>query len=435
MRRTVATISVVLTLAASWLSANPAAHAARSPHLARLAQAGTQAGWPHGCDPTDDYLTTDSRHYVVKPGGEVREVIRLELEHDSQVNLHINRSQDNKYVRGRVDLGTLKAGCHYWTWTGHSNGGKEVPDGHYFVTINVTAVDSGRYYQTGADVWVHRRYHSGSVTSSHPTVYPRSTTLHDLTSIGVRPPDWMVTSTMRVRNTAGKVVFTRKYWTLHTYLRVRWDARRAGRPLPAGRYYVTVSGKDADGFTGVTKPRVVTVSGKRLVLRTRTVTVQPAKSPAFIDHGGECNGCPPPPAPCGTVVASDRFAQEGAWSYRSGSACGTPEAWTAVREHAYYVSGDNAPRGYGTAAVSVFGGPTTPGAADQGELSYGGQVVPTGTDTSDHTTTGTPVAVRRLYHGDGPEVPGIVWSFGTRDGASYDVAKFTVRYTFLTPQR
>ena len=138
-------------------------------------------------------------------------------------------------------------------------------------------------------------------------------------------------------------------------------------------------------------------------------------------------------------MASDRFAQDGALSYRSKPSCPDGGSGQAAREHGYYLSGDNAPRGYGTATVSLFGGPTTPGAADQGELAYGDGTtsveVATGPDTSDHTTTGTPVSVRRLYHGDGrPEVPGIVWSFMTRDGASYDVAKFTVRYTFLTPQ-
>jgi hypothetical protein len=221
----------------------------------------------------------------------------------------------------------------------------------------------------------------------------------------------MVTSTMRVRNTAGRVVFTRAYKVVHTYLRVRWDGRRAGHALPAGRYYVTVSGKDEDGFTGTTKPRQVTVSAKKLVPRTRTVTAQPANSEAFVEPSG-CNDCTFPPPPCGTVVASDRFSQPGALSYRSGSSC--------------------------AAAVSLFGGPTTPGAPDQGELAYGdgttSVTVATGSDTGDHTTAGTPVSIRLVYHGGGDEVPGIVWSFTTRDGASYDVATFTVRYTFLTPR-
>src|SRR4051812_45626830 len=38
-------------------------------------------------------------------------------------------------------------------------------------------------------------------------------------------------------------------------------------------------------------------------------------------------------------------------------------------------------------SVSVFGGPTTPGASDQGSLTVPGAIVRTGPDTSDHTTT------------------------------------------------
>jgi hypothetical protein len=31
-------------------------------------------------------------------------------------------------------------------------------------------------------------------------------------------------------------------------------------------------------------------------------------------------------------------------------------------------------------------------------------------------------------------VPGFNWSFSTREGASFDVASFTLKYTFLTPR-
>jgi hypothetical protein len=98
----------VITLAASLLGADPAAQAAQATRVARVA---SPAGWPPGCDPTDDHLTTDSRHYKVRPGGEVREVVRLEIQYDSRVDLHLRNSR-GEYVRGRVDLGILKAGCH-----------------------------------------------------------------------------------------------------------------------------------------------------------------------------------------------------------------------------------------------------------------------------------------------------------------------------------
>lgn len=94
---------------------------------------------------------------------------------------------------------------------------------------------------------------------------------------------------------------------------------------------------------------------------------------------------------------------------------------------------DNAPRGYGMMTVSMFGGPATAGAADQGVLSAG-LSASTGPDTSDHTTTLPPVPVGYIAVGRDEYVPGLSWAFTTRDGASYDAAYYTVTYTFLTAQ-
>jgi hypothetical protein len=94
--------------------------------------------------------------------------------------------------------------------------------------------------------------------------------------------------------------------------------------------------------------------------------------------------------------------------------------------------------------VSFLGGPTTPGAADQGELVLRDEarlvIVPSGPDTSDHTTTSPTVPIplsdaNKEFPGSGPNTHTAGWSFTTRNGASYDVASFTVRYSYLTPQR
>jgi hypothetical protein len=57
-------------------------------------------------------------------------------------------------------------------------------------------------------------------------------------------------------------------------------------------------------------------------------------------------------------------------SHRSDAACDRPAGWgtATYRSHGVRVT-DTAPRGYGTMTVSMFGGPRTPGAAHQGELS------------------------------------------------------------------
>ncbi|QWZ08669.1 alcohol dehydrogenase catalytic domain-containing protein [Nocardioides panacis] len=147
------------------------------------------------------------------------------------------------------------------------------------------------------------------------------------------------------------------------------------------------------------------------------------------------------------VLGLGPVGPEGALSVRSGPTdCGPLNAWQATRASRYIPHDKNAPRGYGTVTVSVFGGPTTPGAADQGALTvdygsvpdtyYGGWSQPrtttvmTGPDVSDHTTTSATVPIGIM---DG-EAPGFGWRFTTRDGASYDVATVTLTYTYLTPQ-
>jgi hypothetical protein len=152
------------------------------------------------------------------------------------------------------------------------------------------------------------------------------------------------------------------------------------------------------------------------------------------------------------VTPSDRFTQDGALSFRSGPNCGQPFQWHATGSFEIALH-DAAPRGYGNLTLSLFGGPTTPGASDQGRLTVaygltatrtpagksfeGGTTtsVMTGADASDHTTTAptVPITVIRNYDTDRP-MPGFRWEFSTTDGANYDVASFTATYNFLTPR-
>lgn len=237
---------------------------------------------------------------------------------------------------------------------------------------------------------------------------------------------------MRVTNRSGKTVFTRAVKAQHTYMRVPWDGRDArGRALPRGIYYVKVFGVDLDGLRGSTRPHKVVVSGKRLVTATRTVALSPTASRTD-DYPVGCNGCGDVPV-CGKVVPSDRFAQAGALSYRSGTDenC-EPYRWVAFTRHVQLLH-EVAPRG-GKTSVSVFGGPMTPGATHQGDLSVvsGSQTatVRTGPDTSDHTTTTPWVPISAPDNrGAGAE-----WRFSTREGSSYDAAVFTVRFKYLTPR-
>ncbi len=87
--------------------------------------------------------------------------------------------------------------------------------------------------------------------------------------------------------------------------------------------------------------------------------------------------------------------------------------------------------------MSLFGGPSHPVRPTTASSTYADSATPvtvaTGSDTGDHTTTGAPVAVRPVDFGDVAPELGILWTLRTRNGASYDVATYTVKYTFLTP--
>jgi hypothetical protein len=135
---------------------------------------------------------------------------------------------------------------------------------------------------------------------------------------------------------------------------------------------------------------------------------------------------------------------------RSGPGCGGKQGYWKASGGGKFVFHDAEARGYGALSVSMFGGPSNPGADDQGALTvyYGATynagtgwtaakstTVMTGPDTSDHTTTTptVPIGVVQDYDTH-TAVPGFAWTFTTRDGASYDVASYTFNYTVLTPQ-
>jgi len=421
---TIGTVSTLVTaLAAVLVGATPAQASRAQSGVATQAMAVGDINGPS---------TSEVRHTsVTKAGGQVRERLVIHLVEKATItNVWVYQSLGRgefRAVRGPVNLGALSPGWHSWTWTGHDNRGKQVPDGYYEVRGDIAFASTGTYQgQVLGRAFVHRHYAPGYLTSQFRALYPRSKAIHDSTTLENRRP-YPTRATLRVRNRSGKVVFTRAIKAQRTSMRVTWDGRDArDRALPAGNYYAKVSGVDLDGLRGSTEAQKVVVSAKRLVSVTRTVTVSPTAS-RTADFPPGCNSCGDVPR-CGGVVPSDRFAQEGALSYRSGTDC-APNSMGPFTSNALSLH-ELAPRA-GRTSVSVFGGPTTPGASDQGYLSitgYAGETgASTGPDTSDHTsaTPWTNFTWRR---------PLVGWSFGTPDGSSYDVATFTVRFKFLTPR-
>lgn len=179
----------------------------------------------------------------------MRERIGIRLGATASVRIDIQTSSV-VYVRGPVDLGPWAPGWHYWTWTGLKNEGAPVSDGRFRVIVHATFQDSGYVGRADTMVLVHRLYHPGVVTSSYPAVYPRSTTVHDRTVVGDYAPE-PIKARLRIRNSHGRVVFSRVSRVFTSFPHANWDARDGRRrPLPSGIYYAQWTGVDRDGFAG-----------------------------------------------------------------------------------------------------------------------------------------------------------------------------------------
>ena len=83
--------------------------------------------------------------------------------------------------------------------------------------------------------------------------------------------------------------------------------------------------------------------------------------------------------------------------------------------------------------LTATGGPSTPGAADVGRLAVA-EAISVVTPQGDASTVSPRWGVDLQSQ---PYLPGrdkpVVWSFGTDDPASYDVATFTVEYRHFVP--
>jgi flagellar hook assembly protein FlgD len=397
-------------------------------------------------DVTLRYLVAGGGVLTADGGGDVVGVrVGIAVDQPAKVVLAIT-NDSGTVVRGPVPLGTLSAGRHFWKWGERRDDGTRVRDGGFTAVVMATFAASGLTQQSTTGFVVDSVYRPGRVHIGYRTIYPRSTATHDATTLSNRADEYARTA-MVVRSAAGTVVF-RKYFPWTSFRnRTTWDGRDAqGRVVPSGTYTIRFAGRDWSGNSGRTAPVSVAVSAERLVLRTRTLTVSPDASGGqwTCFYPGGPNGCGDPGTlECGTIVASDRFSRPGAFSYRSGQDCRPEDRWQVTGDHAAALSGV-APRGYREMSVSFLGGPTTPGAADQGELvlrdAAGPVIVSSGPDTGDHTTTSPTVPIplseaNKEFPGSGPNPDVVAWSFMTRNGASYDVASFTVRYSYLTPQR
>lgn len=374
----------------------------------------------------------------------------LHVEKRAQIKVKVLWRTGNGVERavGPFRLGEHRSGeTVRWTWTGRTDAGKRVPkDGCCSVRIVATTY-SGRVQVVQRSLEIDNVFTPKVLAAHDDTVYPRTTVAHDRVWFGLRYPDGvnpvfcglqcpdaMRTGTLRITKPGGDVVYSsgERRWRARAGYQVAWDGTdRHGKRVPAGTYYARVRSTDAAENSGQTRRIPIQVSDERLVVTTGTVTVSAAQAnyPYNPCANSTANGCGDFPD-CGSIVASTAYTDPGALSYRSSTACSTD----SVRQRVFAVHNlersVQTPRGLVVSQVTMRGKPTVAGESDTARLGVTGASVLSSATTAEAltTATATPVDPQTLVL-----APTTGWSVITTGDDSYDVADFTVEYTYLTP--
>lgn len=340
-----------------------------------------------------------------------------------------------------VRLGTLPAGRHRWSWSGTARG-RTVADGAYALTLQARPVAAPRRPGTlRVTTVVDRTAPDPAVVLNRSTVYPAAAVIEDSLRVGLDLPPEEVASA-QVRTSAGSVV-GRLVPVVHECAwgyggspgeetpcaLLTWDAQTPSGPVPGGAYVLRIQLTDAAGNSRVVR-RPVTVSAGQLVERTGSVSWNAADAPRWNDPCW-ANGCYDQ-RPCASHP-SQRFA--GGVSFRSGpEECSGPSALPSSASYGFRPDVTSGTTPFDRFRITATGGPTTPGDDDTGVLSARGpgqraEVVLSGDSTA--TTDWAPML---------PDVELFAqtdvrarWSAGALQPMRYDVASYTLEYTYYVP--
>ncbi|MFL6022801.1 MAG: hypothetical protein ACJ72O_05635 [Marmoricola sp.] len=304
-----------------------------------------------------------------------------------------------------------------------------VPDGTYQLvgTITVTNATYGPYTDVAFSSGTFTIHRSGpaltSVTASPTTIYPlvkNSTTYPSVTKftvVGATAQDITDITTVRIfRNATGALVRTLSLTpgVDATHATVAWGGLLADTTTaaPAGLYLLKLG--DADGNTSSTIGQV-TVSGKKLVLKTWKHTYLPGDANVLADkYVGKCS----------TLRTSVRGWYKSLGYYANTQCTSQTSANSLVSTlHAVFL-----PRAYQYVDVKVtaYGGAAKSGPGSKARIRY---------LTTKKTWTGEVTATSTLGYHSGPvrSTTGLVfpdrsfgWGFYTGFGYKYDVKSFTV---------
>jgi flagellar hook assembly protein FlgD len=438
--------ALILVASAVTVTTTSAAGAAAAGHTAAVRSAAAAASQPA--------LRLPRREHYLSPNKDRRQDrarVTFKLARPAKVTVKLLRGQraNERVVVGPVRLGRLDAGKHTWTWDGRKQGGRKAADGRYQLKIKARLGNGKATFAYGL-VRVDTVYKPAPVTVTDETVFPQTTEVRDHILVsyfaggGQEWNDLPYRGIGRIKSAAGELVEEWKFGVPgpapdyeadgfpHTF-----DGRDdQDRPLPAGTYWVRLIASDRAGNRGRSPRFPITVSPVPLVMASGTVTVTPAGTGRLSPFGAQRMRC-------GAVDPSARYS--GGFTYR---AIPIDECPFAAQSHprdpalseVYSSHGIApnvvAPRGIWSQRVSMRGQPTVDGETDWATLENAGGTRTRTAEVAGETMTTTPTKVhpfRAVDYGTFPSAS-LYWAVMTQDGNSYDVAAFTVDYTYLTPQ-
>jgi flagellar hook assembly protein FlgD len=178
-------------------------------------------------------------------------------------------------VRGPISLGTLGTGAHSYTWNGHGTGSSTaVPSGKYTVTISTSATVNGIPVTGSAARTVTVDDHApvASKISALKTFYPHKDGYRDTFPVSLTVNE-RAAVTLSIRTTKNKAVRTISTTASAGTVKLTWNGHDShGHAVKSGAYHWYLTLKDTVGNHTKGATHKVTVSPKKLVSKSTTIT-------------------------------------------------------------------------------------------------------------------------------------------------------------------
>jgi subtilisin family serine protease len=368
---------------------------------------------------------------LASPNGDGRkDGVTVDYTLDQASDASIGVKAGGSWVYGPIDISSDGPTSGSWTWDGSLNPGMAVSSGGSVIVELVTskpgdATLRGRAY--GILMIDLKKPVLGLGTAAPRTVYPIVDGYADSTDLGAKTNEQLAAWWITVYNSKGTRVRTLTGGPGTYRASARWNGRSTSGALVApGAYTFTVLVEDLAGNRSLTPAVPITVSGKKLVLRTASRKLSADGAARLFYYDRTC-----------TVIYSN--ARPGVWpsssleyvSRKSTSACPKGPKYYAITENRFTLP---TAIKYSTFKISTYGGGSIDGTGhrdDVAELDYllrDGDSIGRTITLSAPTTTHTGPTVRAAeYLVNGREAR---WLSGTSNGNWYDIRDFTITWSY-----